>query len=321
MVRIDEDNKFIEEDALWLPLDWAILAVRKCLHDMIAALSVATDYLAGRSNDAPAESMSHRFAIVHTRECRAFEELCDCVKSYDPGTIPDSKFKDVLHLVRILASRTEEVLPTDDNSSYVLRCAIDKLSRIVCNTRVATPKASFIADVESTCNDICKGFQSLSLGFRKLERKRERGEDPSNGVLNETDKAYIASVGKEVSATVEAAADGLNERADIQADRIKGVEHEVKRARKGQIINCKGFSKDRQEAAFNYWVAARAEYGAKHISDDGFTFYARSLKDIGIEAPEVWHTVVEQWRCKKHLSITKAVKAYNKEQTKTTVRK
>lgn len=311
MSRTDEDNAFIEEDAKWLPLDSAVFAVRRCLHEMIAALAAATDYLTGRSKSVPEEfgSMSRRFAVVHTHECRAFEELCDCVKMFAPGSIPESRVEGILRLARILAAKTEDVLPSDDGASHELRCAIQSLHNLACNTSKHVLKETFDAYVETTRAEICQGFKALSSGFAKLERTQARGEELSDGALKRADREFILGVGETVRTMVQDGSDKTVERLDSMADRLKGAEHQIKLARKGQISN-KRYTVHQQESAFGFWIQAIVKFGQSHVKEDGFDFFGRKLKDVGIECVDEWKKVVEQWRQKKHLSIRAEVKKF-----------
>lgn len=322
MSRSEEDSKFIEEDAKWLPLDAAILAVRRCLHEMIAALAAATAYLRSESEDEPDVPMSHRFSVVHTHECRAFEELCARIKGYDPGTIPESKVEDVMRLGRILATLTDSVLPDDDTSSNDLRGAIRALFSAACETSVKLPKTSFEGEVDSAQKLICEAFKSLSDGFHTVERKRKNGGKSESLKVDLTDNAkkFIQGVGDGVSGKVEESAGKVSNRLDNQAGCMKDLTHQVELSRKGQVVTVTSFKPKNQEKAFNYWVEARAKFGAKHISTEGFEYFTQELKDIGITDATTWSTVKEQWRCKTGASINKAVKAFNKA-TKTTVRK
>lgn len=318
MGHSDADSKFIKEVAYWLPLDGVVFAVRKCLSDMIGAMDGSK-----HDTDAPVEPMSRWFALVHTHECPAFEELCDCIKEYPPGTIPEPHVYDILRLARILASRTEEVLPDDDTSGNDLRNAITSLYTLACNTPKNLTSEAFAAKVEETRKAICDGFKSLSNGFRKIERKRDHGSNSELAKVDLSDNAkkFIQGVGDGVSGKIDGATEDMNERLNNQADCIESLAHEVKLARKNQIVTTKGFKPAAQEKAFNYWVAALARFGQKHIRTDGFAFFAKDLKDIGITDADVWNTVKEQWRSKKRISIKDAVKAYNSEATKTIVRK
>lgn len=314
----NDDSIFIKKVAYWLPLDGAVFAVRKCLSDMIGAMDGAK-----RDADAPVEPMSRWFALVHTHECPAFEELCDRIKDYPPGTIPDPHVHDILRLGVILASRTEEVLPDDDTSGNDLRNAITSLYTLACNTPKNLTPAAFSAKVEETRKAICDGFKSLSNGFRKIERKGEHNgkSEPLKVDLSDNAKEFIKEVGANVSGKIEETAEDVNERLDNQAERVKSLAHQVELARKGQIVTTKGFSPGDQKKAFNYWVRARAKFGAKRIRTEGFDYFARDLKDIGITDATVWNKVMEQWRCKNHLSITDATAALADETTKTSTRK
>lgn len=318
MGHSDADSKFIKEVAYWLPLDGAVFTVRKCLSDMIGAMDNTK-----HDTDAPVEPMSRWFALVHTHECPAFEELCDRIKEYPPGTIPEPHVYDILRLARILASRTEEVLPDDDTSGNDLRNAITSLYTLACNTPKNLTSDVFAAKVEETRKAICDGFKSLSNGFRKIERKRDHGSDtePLKVDLCDDAKKFIQGIGDGVTGKVEETSENVNERLDNQADCVKSLAHEVKLARKNQIITTKGFAPSTQNKAFDYWVQARAKFGAKRISTEGFDYFAQKLKDIGITDATVWKKVTEQWRCKKHLSINDAVAALADEATKTIVRK
>lgn len=285
MSRIEEDSKFIGEDAKWLPLDSAVLSVRKCLHEMIAALMVATDYLCGRSNDAPKESMSRRFAVVHTHECRDFEELCDRVKDYAPGTIPESRIEDILRLARILATRTEAVLPTDDDSSHELRCAIQALFNLACNAPTNGSSVAFAADVESTRKQICDGFKSLSKGFSKLERKRERGEEDKS--RNDKDEV-IAHID-------EATAEMHSEAA--------GIRHEVERLRKGGKATKRwgveeqlGAAKVWKENKNNLFIKQQMDHDGRIQKPDVFAHCKKELAGFRVESPDEFIQILEQHR-------------------------
>lgn len=314
MSRIEDDNKFVEEDAKWLPLDAAVLSVRKCLHEMIAALAVAADYLCGRSNDAPAELVSRRFSVVHTYQCPAFEELCARIKERPPTEILKPRVDAILQLAEILASRTEEVLPGDDISGNDLRNAITSLYTLSCNTPKNMPPEAFAVKVDETSRAICAGFKSLSNAFRKLELRRKHGDNaaPAAGVLTPTDKAFIHEEVGAVSGKVENAAEEVNKRLDIQSGRLKGVEHQIELARKGKgQLTKKSYPKDVQESAFWKWVEATVKYGEKHQKDDGFKYFASKLKEDGIEDANEWKKVVEQYRKRKGLCIRDEVKKWD----------
>ena len=116
--------RFIEEDARWLPLDEAILAVRKCLHLFITSLEKNKAYLVGETPAQTGIQMSQLFAKVCNNECQAFEDLCDRVKECAPGEIDEEHVNGILKLGKILAELTEEIVPDDDSSCNDLRNAM-----------------------------------------------------------------------------------------------------------------------------------------------------------------------------------------------------
>ena len=318
MSRIDEDNVFIEEEAGWLPLEKSVVTVKECLLRFISSLAAATDYLRGKTDESPEEQMSDLFAIVCNNKCRAFEELCDRVKECNPGSIPDGKVESIWRLGKILASRAEEVLPDDDVSCNDLRNAMTSLFTLASNTPSKMPVETYEAKVEETRKDIHLGFKSLSNGFRKFERRRKHGDAPAAGVLTQTDKAFIHEEVAAVSEKVETTAEEVNDRLDNQSARLKGAEHQIELARKGNgQLTKKTYDGDVPERAFWMWIEATAKFGEKHQRDDGFAYFNGKLKDVGIESADEWQHVTNNYRKRKHLCIRVEVQKWSEAHSET----
>lgn len=318
MSRIDEDNVFIKGEAGWLPLEKSVVTVKECLLRFISSLAAATDYLLGKTEDSPEEQMSDLFAIVCNNKCRAFEELCDRVKECKPGSIPDEKVESIWRLGKILASRAEEVLPDDDVSCNDLRNAMTSLFTLASNTPSKMPVETYEAKVEETRKEIHLGFKSLSNGFRKFERRRKHGDAPAAGVLTQTDKAFIHEEVAAVSGKVETTAEEVNDRLDNQSARLKGAEHQIELARKGNgQITKKTYGGGVPEKAFWMWIEATAKFGEKHQRDDGFAYFNGKLKDIGIESADEWQHVTNNYRKRKHLCIRVEVQKWSEAHSET----
>lgn len=293
MSRIDEDNVFIEEEAGWLPLEKSVVTVKECLLRFISSLAAATDYLRGKTDESPEEQMSDLFAIVCNNKCRAFEELCDRVKECNPGSIPDGKVESIWQLGKILASRAEKVLPDDDVSCNDLRNAMTSLFTLASNTPSKTPVESYEAKVEETRKEIHLGFKSLSNGFRKLERQRERGEDESP---TEADKIISCIEGAKEEMHGEAA----------------GIRHEIERIRKGGKAT-KRWGVEEQLGAAKVWKANKNNPLIKQQMDhdgriqkpDVFTHCKKELAGFRVESPEEFIQILEQHRGRQKAAKTR----------------
>lgn len=320
MSRIEEDSKFFEEDAKWLLLDSAVLSVRKCLHNFIGALRQATEYFSGKTNDQPEVSLSKMFLIVCNNDCRAFEDLCDQIKVMESGSIPRSKVESILTLGTFLADRAEEFLPHDDLSCNDLRTAMTSLFNLASNTSLRMARSTFEESVEKTRREICAGFKSLSDGFSKLERRRKHGDksEPLRVDLSDDAKKFIQDVGDGVSGKVENAAEEVNDRLDNQAARLKGAEHQIELARKGNgQITKKTYGGGVPEKAFWMWIEATAKFGEKHQRDDGFAYFNGKLKDVGIESADEWQHVTNNYRKRRHLCIRVEVQKWSEAHSET----
>lgn len=301
--------RFVEEDARWLPLDEAVLAVRKCLHSFIAGLERSRAWLIGEADERPDRLMSQLFALVCNNECRAFEELCDRVNEYDPGSIGSERVRGILDLGTILAESAEDILPDDDDSCNDLRNAMTSLFTLACNTPSKMPRETFKCKVEKTRSDICDGFKSLSNGFRKLERRRERGAFGKASLevdLSPASVDKLATIQRESTNTISARLDETDATTRSEAAELR---HEISCIRKGGKAKKKwGF--EEQKACYGIWMSNRDNLLIKQQMDhdgriqrpDVFAHCKRELAKYRVETAEEFVQILEQYRKRGKLS-------------------
>ena len=297
--------RFIEEDARWLPLDEAILAVRKCLHLFITALEKNKAYLVGET-PAPAGAgtlMSQLFAKVCNNECQAFEDLCDRVKECAPGEIDEERVNGILKLGTILAELAEEVLPDDDSSCNDLRNAMTSLYSLACNTSSKMTRTAFENKVEVTRKDICEGFKSLSNGFRKIERRRERGAVGKASMEVDLSSATVDRLAAIQQKGTDALSARLDETDATTRSEAAGLRHEVGCIRKGGKAK-KKWGIEEQKACYEIWMNNRNNLLIKQQMDhdgriqrpDVFAHCKRDLAKYRVETPDEFVQILEQYR-------------------------
>lgn len=295
--------RFIEEDARWLPLDEAILAVRKCLHLFIASLEKNKAYLVGETPAQTGIQMSQLFAKVCNNECQAFEDLCDRVKECAPGEIDEERVNGILKLGKILAELTEEIVPDDDSSCNDLRNAMTSLYALACNTSSMMAKSAFESKVETTRASICAGFKSLSNSFRKIERRREHGQigdAPQKVELSDVSLTKIDAIHKGNAATVSGR---LYQTEETMRHEATGLRHEMERIRKGGKAG-KKWGIDEQKACYGIWernkhnsyIKEQMEHDGRIQRSDVFAHCKRELARYRVESAEEFTQILEQYR-------------------------
>lgn len=298
-----ESYRFVEEDARWLPLDEAVLAVRKCLHSFIAGLERSRAWLIGETNERYGSLMSQLFALVCNNECRAFEELCDRVNDCGPGSIDPKRVRGILELGTILAESAEADLPDDDDSCNDLRNAMTSLFTLACNTPSKMPRETFKCKVEKTRSDICNGFKSLSNGFRKLERRRERGVVSKASLEVDLSPESV----DRLAAIQQKSTDALSARLDETdaTTRSEGAElrHEIGCIRKGGKAK-KKWGIEEQKACHKIWennkhnpyIKEQMDHDGRIQRPDVFTHCRRELAKFRVETAEEFVQILEQYR-------------------------
>ena len=298
-----ESYRFVEEDARWLPLDEAVLAVRKCLHSFISGLEKSRAWLIGESDERNDRLMSQLFALVCNNECRAFEELCDRVNECGPGSIDPKRVRDILELGTILAEGAESVLPDDDDSCNDLRNAMTSLFTLACNTPSKMQRETFKCKVEKTRSDICDGFKSLSNGFRKLERRRERGQVGDAPKEVELSDASLAKIDALHQHSANAVSERLNQTDDTMRNEVAGLRHEVERIRKGGKAG-KKWGIEEQKACHCIWernkhnsyIREQMDHDGRIQRSDVFAHCKRELARYRVESAEEFTQILEQYR-------------------------
>lgn len=297
--------RFIEEDARWLPLDEAILAVRKCLHLFITALEKNKAYLVGETS-APAgvgTLMSQLFAKVCNNECQAFEDLCDCVKECAPGEIDEERVNGILKLGTILAELAEEIVPDDDSSCNDLRNAMTALYSLACNTPTKMARAAFENKVEATRKSICEGFKSLSNSFRKIERRRERGAVGKASLEVDLSPASVDKLAAIQQKSTDVLSARLDETDATTRSEAAELRHEIGCIRKGGKAK-KKWGIEEQKACHKIWEANKhnshikeqMEHDGRIQRPDVFTHCRRELARYRVESAEEFTQILEQYR-------------------------
>lgn len=296
---------FIKEDARWLPLDEAILAVRKCLHLFITALEKNKAYLVGETS-VPAGAgtlMSQLFAKVCNNECQAFEDLCDRVKECAPGEIDEERVNGILKLGTFLAEEAEDVLPDDDSSCNDLRNAMTALYSLACNTSSKMARTAFENKVEATRKSICEGFRSLSNGFRKIERRRERGAVGKASMEVDLSPASVDRLAAIQRKSADALSARLDETEATTRSEAAELRHEIGCIRKGGKAKKKWGFKE-QKACYEIWMSNRNNPLVKQQMDhdgriqrpDVFAHCKRELAKYRVETAEEFVQILEQYR-------------------------
>ena len=303
-----DSYRFADEDARWLPLDEAVLAVRKCLHSFIAGLARSRAWLIGEADERPDRLMSQLFALVCNNECRAFEELCDRVNECAPGSIGTERVRGILDLGTILAESAEDLLPDDDDSCNDLRNAMTSLFTLACNTPSKMSRETFKCKVEKTRSDICDGFKSLSNGFRKLERRRERGQISDAPTKVELSDASLAKIDAIHQHSVDAVSERFDQTEDAMHHEAAELRHEIGRIRKGGKAK-KKWGIEEQKACHKLWesnkhnpyIKEQMEHDGRIQRSDVFTHCRRELAKYHVESAEEFTQILEQYRkrCKK----------------------
>ncbi len=296
---------FIEEDARWLPLDEAILAVRKCLHLFITALEKNKAYLVGKTS-APVgvgTLVSQLFAKVCNNECQAFEDLCDCVKECEPGQIDEERVNGILKLGTILAEEAEDVLPDDDSSCNDLRNAMTALYSLACNTPTRMARPAFENKVEATRKSICEGFRSLSNGFRKIERRRERGVVGKASMEVDLSPATVDRLATIQQKSTDALSVRLGETDATTRSEAAELRHEIGCIRKGGKAK-KKWGIEEQKACHKIWennkhnpyIKEQMDHDGRIQRSDVFAHCKRELARYRVESAEEFTQILEQYR-------------------------
>lgn len=247
--------------------------------------------------------MSQLFARVCNNECRAFEDLCDRLKECGPGSIDSKRVHCILELGTILAEYAEEILPDDDNSCNDLRNAMTSLYSLACNTPPRMQRETFECKIEKTRSDICDGFRSLSNGFRKLERRRERG---AGGMASTEVDLSPATVDK-LAAIQQKSTDALSARLDETEATTRSeaaeLRHEIGCIRKGGKAK-KKWGIEEQKSCHSIWVnnkhnqyiKEQMEHGGCIQRPDVFAHCRRELAKYRVETAEEFVQILEQYR-------------------------
>lgn len=302
---------FIKEDARWLPLDEAILAVRKCLHLFITALEKNKAYLVGETS-VPAGAgtlMSQLFAKVCNNECQAFEDLCDRVKECAPGEIDEERVNGILKLGTFLAEEAEDVLPDDDSSCNDLRNAMTALYSLACNTSSKMARTAFENKVEATRKSICEGFRSLSNGFRKIERRRERGAVGKASMEVDLSPASVDRLAAIQRKSADALSARLDETEATTRSEAAELRHEIGCIRKGGRAK-KKWGIEEQKACHKIWesnkhnpyIKEQIDHGGRIQRPDVFAHCKRELAKYRVETAEEFVQILEQYRKRRKQS-------------------